>query len=131
MIKKYLISILIILALIGTISYFSKAKNNKTIPEAVKTEDIQNSEFKAIDDFRINTIDPKYPYYEPDGITYKQNLSKWIDDLLIKNNLTEETEIYKTFLTRCKEYALTQGDEGFGAYHVGFSVCLIYKLDNF
>lgn len=108
--------------------YPGKVDNtSKAIPEPQTTI---TEQYKSIDDFRLSVIEPRCPYYDPDGITYKRCLSSFIDELLAKRKLNEKSETYKNFFPFCRDYALTQGEVGFGANTVAFSACLIFKLSN-
>lgn len=74
-------------------------------------------------------IEPRCPYYKPYGVSYKNCLSDFINESLVKRDLTEESPEYKGYFDFCEQYALTQGEEGFGANTVSFAMCLIYKLE--
>ena len=89
-----------------------------------------NPEFQMITDFSNTTIEAKCPYYLPDGHTYKQCMNNYVDELMVRVNLTEESDQYKSLFPFCNEYALTEGEYGFGSNSAAFTMCLIYKLEN-
>ncbi len=96
-------------------------ENNETEEEVIK--------YSTIEDFTVKVINERYPYYEPDGVTYRGYLSSWVDELVIEKSLSKDGSTYQGILMNCDDYALTISPAGFGANTVAILNCLIFELD--
>jgi len=87
-------------------------------------------DFFEVKKFISETIELVCPYYYPNGIQYKQCLSNYLDSLQANNGIQEDSEKFSGYKKYCDEYALSEGEEGFGGSTVAYTGCLIYKINN-
>lgn len=82
----------------------------------------------SLETFIKSEIDTKCPFYEPDAETYRQCMTKWLDQLIIDKRINQDSAEYKDLYIQCRVYALDFGEEQYESYGVALSNCLIFRL---
>ena len=79
-------------------------------------------------DFAVD-LNETCPYYEPDGITYRNCIFNLVkkEEGKLSSGSTENLERYKKY---CSEGALEMADEGSHGYVDTYNTCLLYKLQS-
>jgi hypothetical protein len=137
------ITVLLII-LIGVVSYGvlgKKAESSKiietratTVPKTPQKSEVvatssTNDIYKGITDagfvtFASIEIDKRCPFYKPDGVSYKQCLSDWVDELSKPLLVEQIDEVYAYCEVFSKKYSESISFEQSEL----FTKCSIYKL---
>lgn len=102
----------------------STPQNVVAIPTKTLTPDLADIIEKDFVTFVQNTIGKKCPFYKPDGVTYRECLSEWEQDLETKNLSEQNDQVHAHCSTFTKKYADETSLEG----QELFLMCAIYKL---
>jgi hypothetical protein len=128
--------VIFLIALIGIYSYQKnqkeKADIEKNSAEVLDTyKEMQNTLYDSIIEkefvnYAKDTIQKRCPFYEPDGVTYRQCLADWEQELAdaVIPELTDEVHAYCSTFTA--QYADETSLEGMEL----FLKCSIYKLSS-
>jgi hypothetical protein len=137
--------IILLIILIGVVSYSSflkKAEQPQQIPSNTVTKKQQeikqskiitssttNELYSGITDsgfitFASTVIDKRCPFYKPDGVTYKECLATWIDELS-KPLMVEQIDEVHAY---CEVFSKKYADNISFEQSELFTKCVIYKL---
>jgi hypothetical protein len=133
--KKVFITLIILLAILAAFYggyYFANHKPvSRPIPQPVVTTstgqltpDLSGITEKDFVTFAQNTIEPRCPFYKPDGATYRGCLGDWEQDLESKN-LTEQNDEVHAY---CSKFVAKYADEQSLEGQELFLKCAIFKL---
>jgi hypothetical protein len=99
-------------------------QNVVTTPTKTLTPDLAGITEKDFVAFAQNTIEKRCPFYKPDGVTYRQCLSDWEQDLESKSLSEQADEVHAYCSTFTKKYVDEESLEG----QELFLKCAIFKL---